>query len=196
MDDHSATWKQLMKPTLLKAEQTIRDQISWLSDTLLHLEDKNHNLFSQVVVNLKEGKIFRSSVMANELVELRKITRIVIQTKLVLEQIELRICTVTEMGDWLAAVAPVVSTVKNLKKNFSGVVPQAKDNLLELSSIMGDILNQACNNGYSFNSKAVNQDADFIIAEAAAVAEKIIKERFPELPNDIIMTLNKEVEMT
>ncbi len=175
----------------------IRTQISALEGILIRLEEKNHRLFEQVVTSLKRGRESRASIVASELVELRKMTKMVIQAKLALEQIELRLSTVTEMGDVVTTLGPAVSAVKNVKEHVALVVPQAEESFSELASILGDILIDAGQQGgYTLNFKAASEDAARILDEASTVAERMLKERFPEIPSDLTIPLSRQAELT
>ena len=39
--------------------------------------------------------------------------------------------------------------------------------------------------GYNLNFEAANEDAEKVLAEAAAVAEQRMKEKFPEIPSGL-----------
>lgn len=67
-----------------------------------------------------------------------------------------------------------------------GVLPEAEGEIGEISSLLSSILVDAGQvGGYSLNFEAANEDAEKVLAEAAAVAEQRMKEKFPDIPSGL-----------
>ena len=122
-------------------------------------------------------------MFANELAELRKMNKMVTQSKLALEQIVLRLNTVTELGEVVMTLAPATSVVRNLRQGLSGIMPEAEGEMSEISGLLSGILVDAGSvSGTSLNFETANEEAELALAEAAAVAEARMRERFPTSP--------------
>ena len=64
--------------------------------------------------------------------------------------------------------------------------PLAEGEIGEISGLLSSILVDAGTvGGYSLNFEAANEDAEKVLAEAAAVAETRMKEKFPEIPSGL-----------
>jgi division protein CdvB (Snf7/Vps24/ESCRT-III family) len=76
-----------------------------------------------------------------------------------------------------------MAVIRNVKQGLVGVLPEAESEIGEISGLLSSILVDAGTvGGYSLNFEAANEDAERILAEASAVAEQRMKEKFPEVP--------------
>ena len=125
-------------------------------------------------------------MFANELAEVRKVGKMVTQSKLALEQIVLRLNTITELGDIVTTLAPATSIVRSVKQDIAGVMPDAEGEMGEVSSLLSGILVDAGSmGGYTMNFETANEEAEKALSEAAAVAESRMKEKFPDIPQSV-----------
>lgn len=153
-------------------------------DQLNHrLISRDKDLFNRVVNSYQEHRLEEAKVYASELAELRKLEKTVLYSKLALEQAALRLETVKEMGDVTAKLGPVVAVIKSVKSGISSILPEAG---LELSTI-GDMLSETVMEasyatGIPVNLDYMDQDAESILKEAAAMAEVKLREKLPDLP--------------
>jgi division protein CdvB (Snf7/Vps24/ESCRT-III family) len=110
----------------------------------------------------------------------------VTSAKLAMEQIVLRLNTITELGDIVVTLTPAMSVIRSVKQGLVGVLPEAESEIGEISGLLSSILVDAGSvGGYSLNFEAANEDAEKILAEASAVAETRMKGQFPEIPSTL-----------
>ncbi|MFQ6134879.1 MAG: hypothetical protein ACE5KU_03575, partial [Nitrososphaerales archaeon] len=129
------------------------------------------------------------------LVEIRKMMRMVAQARYALEAIALRIETVRDLGDVVVALAPAVAAVKNVQKGVAGVIPVAEDRFTEITGLLSDLLVDAGQTGeVKLDFKLANENAEKILAEAAVLAEKNLKQKIPEIPSDIPEPISTALE--
>jgi len=83
-------------------------QIQHLERALNRLTDRDKALFSKVVAAYSKHDIQRANVFANELVEMRKMASFMMNSKLALERVVLRLRTVSELGNVAVTLAPTV----------------------------------------------------------------------------------------
>jgi division protein CdvB (Snf7/Vps24/ESCRT-III family) len=182
-----------MKPRLDQANRQIQAVMSRLDGTIAKLRDKDANLFNKIVSSVQKRDSARASVYANELAELRKMNRMVTQSRLALEQINLRLATITELGDIVTTLAPATSIIGSLRQSLTTLVPEAENGMSEISSMLSGILVDAGSvSGASLNFGVANEDAERVLTEAAAVAESRMESSFPEIP---AAAMNREGEM-
>ena len=172
-----------LKPRLDLAVRQIQVQVAKLDSTSAKLRERDNSIFAKVVGSLQKHDTQHASVFANELAEIRKMNKMVTQAKLALEQIVLRLNTITELGDIVVTLTPAMSVIRNVKQGLVGVLPEAESEIGEISGLLSSILVDAGTvGGYSLNFEAANEDAEKILAEASAVAETRMREKFPDIP--------------
>ena len=175
-----------MKPRLDLAVRQIQVQVAKLDSTSTKLRERDNSIFNKVVTSLQKHDTQHASVYANELAEIRKMNKMVTQAKLALEQIVLRLNTITELGDIVVTLTPAMAVMRNVKQGLAGVMPEAEGEIGEISGLLSSILVDAGTvGGYSLNFEAANEDAERILSEASAVAEQRMKEKFPEIPSTL-----------
>ncbi|MBI2937101.1 MAG: Snf7 family protein [Thaumarchaeota archaeon] len=189
-----------LKETLEKAERTIRNQLYKLDMVLAKLNDKDKKLLQQIERTIQKRDNGHATILANELVEIRKMTRMVAQARYALEAIALRLETARDLGDIVVTLAPAVAAIKNIQGGVAGIIPTAEDNFTEIGGLLSDILVNAGQNGETkLDFNIANQDAEKILAEASALAEESLREKIPSVPAGIpksISSIFQEEELT
>jgi division protein CdvB (Snf7/Vps24/ESCRT-III family) len=184
-----------LKPQLDQAGRQIQAQIARLDGASSRLKTRDATIFSRVVSSVQKHETQQAAVYANELAEIRKMGRMITQARLALEQIALRLGTITDLGDIVVTLAPTISVVRSVRQDLSGVLPEAEGEITEISSLLSSILVDAGSvGGYSLNFEAANEEAEKTLEEAAAVAEQRMKERFPEIPAEVQSQDTREQE--
>jgi len=172
-----------LKPRLESAVRAIQAQIAKLDATTSKLKERDAIIFNKVVASLQKHDTEHANVYANELAEVRKMIKTVTSSKLALEQIVLRLNTITELGDVAVTLAPAMAILSNVKRGIISVLPEAEREIGEIGNLLSSILVEAGQaSGSTLNFEVANEDAEKILAEASAVAEQRMKEKFPELP--------------
>jgi division protein CdvB (Snf7/Vps24/ESCRT-III family) len=180
-----------LKPKLEIATRQIQIQIAKLSAKSDRLSEKDKLIFEKVVACVQKHDRQHANMLANELSEIRKMGKLVTQSKLAFEQIELRINTIKDMGDIAASLSPAVGIIKGISSGLNNVLPEAEGEINEISSMLSGILVDAGQMSYgSINFETANGEAEKILAEAGVVAERNMQDKFPDLPS----TLSKAYE--
>ena len=175
-----------LKPTMDRAVKSIKIQLLKLDRLLTKLSDKDKKLVNRIIIKIQKHDRKHAIILANELVEIRKMMKVVTQARCALEAITMRIETVTELGDIVATLGPAVSAVKSVQKEVTGVVPQAQDKFTEISGMLSDILVDAGQSGEAIlDFKVANEDAEKIVAEASIQAESKLKKKIPDIPTNV-----------
>jgi division protein CdvB (Snf7/Vps24/ESCRT-III family) len=175
-----------LKPRLDAVMRQIHIVMAKLDTSMAKIRDRDSALFAKTVAAVQKHETQRASMFANELAEVRRVGKMVTQSRLALEQVVLRLNTITELGDIVATLAPATSIVRNVKQDISGVMPDAEGEMGEVSSLLSGILVDAGSmGGYSLNFETANEEAEKALSEAAAVAESRMKEKFPDIPRSV-----------
>jgi len=175
-----------LKPRLDFAVKRIEMQIQRLDKATDRFSDRDKNIFKRIVDAYSRHDMPRANVFANELAEIRKMGKMIMHARLALEQIALRLSTVSELGDVVTTLAPAVGVLRSVRNGMSAIFPEAERELGQIGNLLsGIIIDAGQSTGLSINFETANEDAQKILTEAATVAEQKIKEKFPELPAGI-----------
>jgi len=172
-----------LKPRLNFAIRRIELQIQRLDKASDRFTERDKSIFTRIVEAYSKHDMTRANVFANELVEIRKMEKMIMHAGLALEQIVLRLRTVSELGDVVTTLAPAVGVLRRVKSGMASIFPEAERELGQIGTLLsGIIVDAGQSTGLTLNFETVNEDAQKILTEAASVAEQKIKEKFPELP--------------
>ncbi len=175
-----------LKPRIDYAVRRIEMQIQRLDKATDRFSERDKSIFARIVDAYSQHDMQRANVFANELVEIRKMEKMIIHARLALEQIVLRLSTVSELGDVVSTLAPAVGVLRSVKDGMAAVFPEAERELGTIGNLLsGIIMDAGHNTGLNINFETASEDAQKILTEAATVAEQKVKEKFPELPAGI-----------
>src|SRR5512137_364343 len=172
-----------LKPRLDFAVRRIELQVQKLDQANERFSQRDKAIFARIVDAYTKHDSARANVFANELAEVRKMSKLIMNAKLALEQITLRLRTVSELGDVVSTLGPAVGVLRTVRSGLVSVFPEAENELGEIGNMLSGIMIEAGQgSGMTLNFDTVNEDASKILTEAATVAEQRIKEKFPDLP--------------
>jgi len=175
-----------LKPRLDFAVRRIELQVQKLDQATDRFGQRDKTIFARIVDAYTKHDSARANVFASELAEIRKMERLIINARLALEQIVLRLRTVSELGDVVSTLGPAVGVLRSVRAGLVSVFPEAENELGEIGNMLSGIMIEAGQgSGMTLNFDTVNEDAAKILTEASTVAEQRIKEKFPELPPGI-----------
>ena len=175
-----------LKPRLDFAVRRIELQVQKLDQATERFGQRDRTIFARIVDAYTKHDTSRANVFANELAEIRKMERLIINARLALEQIVLRLRTVSELGDVVSTLGPAVGVLRSVRAGLVSVFPEAENELGEIGNMLSGIMMEAgSGSGMTLNFDSVNEDAGKILNEAATVAEQRVKEKFPDLPPGI-----------
>ncbi|MDH5815199.1 MAG: Snf7 family protein [Candidatus Nezhaarchaeota archaeon] len=160
----------------------LKTQVDKLNQAMTRLMEKERKIFDMVVDAYMKHDVDRATLYANELAELRKVSKIILYSKLSLEKVLLRLGTIKDVGELLVAVAPVIGVVRAIKSCLAGILPGAEQELNELSYILNSLVTEIGEATGQPPTLETTEEAQKILEEAMAVAEQKIKEKLPVLP--------------
>ena len=182
-----------LRPQIEEANRQIRILISQLDSTVGRIKQRDATIFKGVVNALAKHDTQHAAVYANELTEVRKMGKLVTQAQLALEQISLRLGTITDLGEIATTLAPAVTVIRSMKEDLKTALPEADREIGEISGLLSTVLVDASSSsGISLNFDVANEDAQKVMEEAAVVAEERMKESFPEIPLGVLSQREQE----
>ena len=172
-----------MKPRVEGAIKGLNQPISKLGHTSNQLSEKEQKLFNKIVQAKQNGDIRTAKVLATELSQIRKTQSMIGNMKLSVERTQLRLSTVSTIGDAIVSMQPAVSTMKVIVPAMNKIIPQASNELESMGNMLGDMMPGTMEGDFAFEDSAMSsQETDSILQEAAAVAETQIGDKFPSVP--------------
>ena len=169
------------------AQKKLQFQISKLSSIDEKLRKKHDAIFEKVVNAQKNNKNSYAKAYASELAQVRKMKNMVSGAKLSMEQIKLRLDTVSELGDVVVTLSPCMSIIKGLSPSLSGIMPEANASMQDLSEILGDVMSgSSVTMDNTFDTGNVtNPDTIAILEEAQGVIAGRTESAIPDVPDNL-----------
>ena len=172
-----------LKPKIDEAQKKLQLQIIKLDSISKKLKEKDDFIFRKVVEAVRTHNKAYSNAYATELYEIRKMNNMVTGAKLAMEQIQLRLNTISELGDVVVTLSPCMSIIKGLGAGLNGLMPAADSSMSDLSNILGEIMSGASVSGdNSFVTDTSNSETNQILEEAHAILEGHVRQSIPDLP--------------
>ena len=172
-----------LKPRIQNAVNKLQVQVSKMDSMLTKLRERDAQLFQRIVTAMQQHDTTASKVLSNELAEIRKVTRMLGNARMSLEQVQLRLTTIHDLGDAMVAIGPAMSTMKGLKSSLGRFMPEADSELNSMTQTLnGLMVDSLAGDSFNLETEASSDETDRILQEATAVAEQQIGEKFPSVP--------------
>jgi division protein CdvB (Snf7/Vps24/ESCRT-III family) len=172
-----------LKPRIQTAVTKLQGQTSKMDVMLTNLHERDQQLFARIVTAMENHDTSASKVLSSELAEVRKVSRMLGNARTSLEQVQLRLSTIHDLGDAMVSIGPAMSTMKGLKSSLSSFMPEADSELNSMTeTLSGLMVDSLSNDTFTMESDVVNEETDAILQEASAVAEQQTDEKFPSIP--------------
>jgi len=173
-----------LRKKLVETDRSLNSQISKLDKTIVKMTEKEKVLFNKTTGAMQKHESTMAQAYANELTEHRKAMKLVQSAKLSLEQVQLRLKTITDYGDLANTIAPVGQVMRVVRTSLAKVMPSASDTLSEISTGLDGMMQEIGSiSGVSMNFEANSEEAERILAEASVVAETKMASTLPDLPD-------------
>ncbi len=184
-----------LKNRIESSQKQLQLQISRLEGTQKKLQLNHDQIFKKIV----DAKMLRNESKARsyaiELQELRKVKNTISGAKLAMEQIQLRLNTVSELGDIVVTLSPCMSLIKGLTPSISNIMPNLNTSMQDLSNMLSDMIsNSSLSTDQMFIPEQNSEDTTAILNEAHNILEGKTKSSIPEPPSIPTENLTKESE--
>ena len=174
-----------LKNRLDTAQKKLQIQITKLAEIDTKLQQKNNAIFEKIVNSKKANNETYAKVYANELAEIRKHQKMINNAKLSMEQIQIRLNTVSELGDVVVTLSPCMSLIKGLSTSLGGMMPTVSESMQDLSTMLGDIVtgSSITHDGSLGEMNTMNSDATAILEEAQSIVSENTRQSMPDPPS-------------
>lgn len=174
-----------LKPRIETAVNKLHLQASKLDTMIGKLNEKDAALFRRVVEATQRHDADAAKALSNELAEVRKVSRTLNSAKMALEQVQMRLTTVHDLGDAMVALGPAMASIKGLKPGLAQFLPGADGEIGNMQNMLNGVMMESLQ-GSSPNLEmnlGSGADIDQIMMEASAVAEQKVNDKFPSIPS-------------
>ncbi|MEM0328762.1 MAG: Snf7 family protein [Nitrososphaerota archaeon] len=161
----------------------LRVQSEKLKRAYQRLVARDRELFEACVTAEQELDRDRATIYANEIAQLRRMSRTILRSQISLEKVILRLETIKDFGDVMNVLAPATRIIKQIQTDLSGIVPEVAHNLEVIDEMLEGLMVEAGNFTGAITSVTVaDREARRILEEAAEIAAQRMSKQFPELP--------------
>lgn len=182
-----------VKNKIDQAQQKLQLQITKLDGIHEKLQRKHDFVFDKIVSAQRTNNQTYAKAYAIELNQIRKMRNMIGGAKLAMEQIQIRLNTVSELGDVVVTLSPAMSIIKGLGASLGGLMPEANAYMEDLSNMLGDVMKgSAVSSHHSLSITDNNSSETYaILEEAHNIIEGQAKASIPEVPSE----LKEEVQL-
>ena len=167
-----------LKPRIQTAVNKLQVQTSKMDVMLTKLHQRDQQLFDRVVTATQSHDTPTSRVLSAELAEVRKVSRVLGNARNSLEQVQLRLTTIHDLGDAMIAIGPAMSTMKELKPTMSKFMPEADSELNTMTETLnGLMVDSLSGDSFEMQDNAMTEETNSILQEAEAVASQQTDEK-------------------
>jgi division protein CdvB (Snf7/Vps24/ESCRT-III family) len=174
-----------LKPRIEEAQRKLQIQISKLDAISSKMQEKDRVIFNRIVNVMQNHDSHYAKVLSGELSQIRRTNKMVNSAKLAFEQIQLRLNTMTELGDVVVTLSPAMSVIKGIQSGLKTMLPEADQSFGQISELLGGIMSgssQIPTTEIGSRELTFSEEAVKIMEEASAIVEEDTRDKFPDLP--------------
>ena len=184
-----------LKNRIESSQKQLQLQVSRLEVTQKKLQLNHERIFKKIVDAKMSRNESRARSYAIELHELKKVKNAIGGAKLAMEQIQLRLNTVSELGDIVVTLSPCMSLIKGLTPAISTMMPNLNTSMQDLSNMLGNMISDSSlSTEPVFTCDQNSEDTTAILNEVHDVIEGKTKSSIPEPPSTPMQNIVKESE--
>ena len=173
-----------MRPRLETASNRLEAQIQKMDTMLTKMREKDSTLFRRIVDTMQKHEIEEGKILSNELAEVRKVTKLLSNTRMALEQVHLRLSTIHDVGDAVVALTPAVGALKSFKTGLAKFMPDTESEITDMSGMLGNLLVDTLQGGnFTLQNDVSSEEVESILTEASVIAENGVDGRLPSVPD-------------
>ena len=173
-----------LKPRIQNAVNKLQIQTTKMDTMLTKLDQRDQQLFKRVVTSVQQHDTSASKVLSNELAEIRKVKKMLGGARMSLEQVQLRLSTIHDLGDAMVAIGPAMNTMRGLQSSLGKFMPEADSELNSMTQTLNGLMTDSLSgDAFNMESDVSNEETEKILQEASAVAEQQTGDKFPSVPS-------------
>lgn len=128
--------KDTLDDTIIKLNKQ-RKKLELLSGKI---KGRERTLYESCTQALERKDSEKAKIFANELTEVKKVSKTVNNGMLLLEQLTIRMDTLREIGSTFAQLQPTLEVVKQISGQLAEVMPEVSNELSSIGSVLGEAI--------------------------------------------------------
>ena len=175
-----------LRPKIKQIQYRISDEIIKLQNIFNDLKTQDEELIKKLDISIRENNIQYSSLISSELNGIRKSSRAIWTSKIVLDTLHNQICNISSFKDLVEKMTPSLTVMKSIRSLLISHIRESDHEFKNISDLLCDVLFNAGQLGGSLiNFKIANNAAVDITDDAMFKAENKIKIEFLPIPKMI-----------
>jgi division protein CdvB (Snf7/Vps24/ESCRT-III family) len=176
-----------LKPRIEEAQKKLQIQIAKLDEMSSKMQRKDKAIFSRIVKAMQNHDSHYGKLLSGELSQIRKMIKMIDSAKVAFEQLQLRLNTMTELGDVVVALNPAMNAIKGIQGGLSSMMPQADQSFGQISDLLSNIMTgstETPTTTAALDSSLIKLDEEAmdILQEATSLVEENTRDKLPDLP--------------
>jgi division protein CdvB (Snf7/Vps24/ESCRT-III family) len=177
-----------LKPRIEEAQKKLQIQIAKLDGMSSKMQQKDRVIFGRIVKAMQNHDSHYGKLLSGELSQIRKMIKMIDSAKVAFEQLQLRLNTMTELGDVVVALNPAMNAIKGIQGGLSSMMPQADQSFGQISDLLGNIMtgssqtSTTTTTALDSSSIKLDEEAMDILQEATSLVEENTRDKLPDLP--------------
>jgi len=165
----------------LKIEQSRIEQVSF------RLKKRDNVLFQTCVHALKKQNKGRATILANEIAEIKKLTKFLYHVELAIERVILRLETIRELSDIVIDLKPALRMLQNVSKELFEVLPDVSSELGKVNDVISETLysTRITTDESLIPVNRTTPGGEEILKEVSSFVEQRVAEKLPEPPANL-----------
>jgi division protein CdvB (Snf7/Vps24/ESCRT-III family) len=177
-----------LKPRIEEAQKKLQIQIAKLDGMASKMQEKDKVIFGRIVKAMQNHDSHYGKLLSGELSQVRKMIKMIDSAKVAFEQLQLRLNTMTELGDVVVTLSPAMNAIKGIQGGLSSMMPQADQSFGQISDLLGNIMtgsSQMPTTTAALDSSSIKLDEEAIdiLQEATSLVEENTRDKLPDLPS-------------
>lgn len=164
--------------------------------------ERDKSIFTRLTDAYSKHDMPRANVFANELLEIRKMEKMMFQARSALEQVAPKLRAVSELEDLdptmkngeVVRILPVtICVLRSISNEMSAIFPEAAREFGLIDEFLSKMVTDAeKRTGMTIELQSAEKDAHEILSVAAKLTEKELKEKLSKLPKGLPSPSKKE----
>lgn len=178
-----------MKPEEFK--EKLSTSLTALSTHVHRLENKYRELeargkeyFERCVDALVMGDEAHAKLYADEIAELRRLAKIILNSKLILEQVKIRLESLTELSEVIGLASSLKGIIGRVVGEVGKIAPEAASSLEDLSKQIDNFMTTSSSEitDSPIAVPELSDEASKIFEDAKKIVAMKLRESFPDVP--------------
>jgi division protein CdvB (Snf7/Vps24/ESCRT-III family) len=175
-----------LKPRIEEAQKKLQIQIAKLDGMSSKMQQKDKIIFDRIVKAMQNHDSHYGKLLSGELSQIRKMIKMIDSAKVAFEQLQLRLNTMTELGDVVVTLNPAMNAIKGIQGGLSSMMPQADQSFGQISDLLSNIMTGSTETptttaALDSSSIKLDEEAMDILQEATSLVEENTRDKLPDL---------------